>query len=180
MRNRRYPFRIRAELTEIACLSCCKVLPRTTEFFYPNNGNGKLRRRCKECTNIESRKRHARPDANKRHVDRMREKTFGLTADEYKELVDYQDNKCAICGKYETRLNRIGEVRNLSVDHDHKNGDIRGLLCSNCNAGLGHFMDSPDVLSEAIRYLEEHHYAEQILAELRDNSIHRGEAPPTR
>lgn len=126
-RNHRAPRRVPHDATEMACLTCGRVLPRTTEFFYPNNRGGTLRRRCIPCTNLESRERHARPDANKRHCDRMREKSFGLTAEEYRGLVEYQDNRCAICGKNEWRLNRIGAVRNLSVDHDHETNEIRGL-----------------------------------------------------
>lgn len=63
-----------------------------------------------------------------------------------------QDGKCAICRVAEAYAPR----KRLAVDHDHRTGAIRGLLCGNCNAGLGQFKDNPDLLAAAIRYLQEH------------------------
>jgi Recombination endonuclease VII len=57
-----------------------------------------------------------------------------------------QDYKCAICG----------EEKRLVVDHDHATGDIRALLCDDCNKGLGSFKDNPDNLLKAAYYLEKH------------------------
>lgn len=155
-RRSKIPFYITPDETKMMCLICQKFLPRTTEFFYINNRTGTLRRRCKDCTNIESRKRHAKPKANERHCDRMREKAFGLTKKDYKKIVEEQDNRCAICNQHETRKNRIGQTRNLSVDHCHKSGKIRQLLCSNCNAGLGHFKDNPEFILAAYKYILKH------------------------
>jgi dihydroorotase-like cyclic amidohydrolase len=50
---------------------------------------------------------------------------------------------------------RTGKIRALAVDHDHKTGKVRALLCRNCNTGLGNFQDSPELLKTAIQYLEE-------------------------
>jgi hypothetical protein len=65
-------------------------------------------------------------------------------------LREAQDGKCAICGVHEAYAPR----KRLAVDHDHRTGAIRGLLCGNCNVGLGQFKDSPELLAAAIRYLE--------------------------
>jgi uncharacterized protein YlaI len=59
-----------------------------------------------------------------------------------------QKGCCAICGKHQTILNKT-----LNVDHCHKTGKIRGLLCTNCNHGLGKFYDNAEVLKVAINYL---------------------------
>lgn len=67
------------------------------------------------------------------------------TEADYAALHAAQDGKCAICGKRETRF---------AVDHDHYTGAIRGLLCRNCNLGLGSFQDRPDALRRAISYLK--------------------------
>ena len=74
---------------------------------------------------------------------------FGLTPDQYQILLETQQGHCLICSKTKDDIGR-----NLSVDHDHKTGRIRGLLCDNCNVGLGHFFDSPSLLKRAADYLE--------------------------
>ena len=56
---------------------------------------------------------------------------------------------CEICGKTKEE-NR----RRLALDHDHKTGNLRGYLCTNCNLGLGCFSDDVDVMEKAIRYLK--------------------------
>jgi len=61
-------------------------------------------------------------------------KKYGLTLHDYYSLLKKQNMCCAICGKHQKDFNRL-----LSVDHDHKTGEIRGLLCSNCNSGLGFY-----------------------------------------
>jgi hypothetical protein len=73
---------------------------------------------------------------------------FGITQEEYDELLKSQKKVCAIC-----KLDP-GGIR-LSVDHNHKTGQVRGLLCRNCNVGLGLFDDNPDLLHRAVFYLTE-------------------------
>jgi hypothetical protein len=75
------------------------------------------------------------------------EVTYGLTEDEYLSLVKAQNNLCAICGKKD--LNHV-----LCVDHDHETGQVRGLLCKNCNIGLGNFKDDIKIIHSAIAYLQ--------------------------
>ena len=72
----------------------------------------------------------------------------------YESLFEQQSGVCAICGKPETRKTQTGGVSSLAVDHDHKTGAIRGLLCMTCNNALGHFYDSIELLENAIRYLK--------------------------
>jgi hypothetical protein len=71
---------------------------------------------------------------------------FGISIEEYKELVTKQENKCAICGVVQTN-------RKLAVDHCHDSEAIRGLLCTNCNIGLGFFKDNEERLLKAVKYL---------------------------
>ena len=61
----------------------------------------------------------------------------------YSELFEMQGGRCGICRKYMERP---------ILDHDHKTMEIRGLLCSNCNIGLGQFKDSPEILASALNY----------------------------
>ena len=79
---------------------------------------------------------------------------FGLTLQEYEAMERAQGGVCAICGNPETSFGRNGKLRRLSIDHDHVTHDIRGLLCANCNSGLGYFKDNPGALRKAALYLE--------------------------
>lgn len=72
-----------------------------------------------------------------------------LSTYDYAKLLVQQNNACAICGVSATDMKR-----ELSVDHNHETDKIRGLLCDNCNIGLGNFRDSTTLLSVAIEYLE--------------------------
>lgn len=67
---------------------------------------------------------------------------YGITADEYQALLGRQGGVCAICRQPE-KLMRGGRVRRLAVDHDHRTGRIRGLLCHSCNATIGFLRDDP-------------------------------------
>lgn len=62
-----------------------------------------------------------------------------------------QNNCCAICGKHESNFSK-----NLAVDHNHKTGKVRGLLCKNCNIGIGHFKDDISLINNAIEYLNKY------------------------
>ncbi len=69
---------------------------------------------------------------------------YGLSRDEYDQMLLSQNGLCAICGE---------EMKTVNVDHDHRDGRVRGLLCKNCNMGLGHFFDSIALLASAIKFL---------------------------
>lgn len=79
--------------------------------------------------------------------------SFGISLEEYEKMLSEQNGVCAICIKPETHK-RNGKLKALAVDHNHKTGAIRGLLCSDCNTGIGKLKDDPEVLRSAIRYLE--------------------------
>ena len=113
-------------------------------------------RRLKYATDENYRKKHLinvkkyyenNPDI--RLNQRMRR--FGITAQDYKNMIEKQDYKCAICGS------EIGDSlgNRLYVDHNHKTGKVRGLLCSECNFGIGKFKDNISILKKAVKYLEE-------------------------
>jgi len=82
------------------------------------------------------------------------EKEYGLTRARYDELLAKQNGKCAICGADNSGVVRQnGEYRRMCVDHDHKTGKLRGLLCTRCNLVLGYIKDQPDLLPMFIEYL---------------------------
>jgi len=84
-----------------------------------------------------------------------------LTRLEYDTLIKKQKDRCAICGEKETAI-RNGKVRQLSLDHCHKTSKVRGLLCSSCNIALGGFHDDPELLRQAINYLQTNKLTKQI------------------
>ena len=69
-------------------------------------------------------------------------------------MLEAQDNACRICGK-RPDPNRKSSRQFLSVDHDHINGRVRGLVCQACNLGLGGFQDNVEILERAIAYVRE-------------------------
>lgn len=81
--------------------------------------------------------------------DRHLQIKYGMTEEEYAELFKAQGEVCAICKRPQFGKNRF------PVDHCHKTGKVRGLLCNPCNSGMGRFEDDPQRMREAVRYLEE-------------------------
>jgi hypothetical protein len=90
-----------------------------------------------------------------RYKDSQLRKSFGITKDQYDQMLKDQNHVCAICEKTE-RVMHKGRPRDLAVDHCHETGVIRGLLCSDCNSGLGWFSDNITLLHEAATYVEHH------------------------
>lgn len=82
--------------------------------------------------------------ANKRYKAR-----YGITLIQYQSKLTEQNNKCLICNIDEKETKH----KKLVVDHNHKTGEVRGLLCHNCNCALGHFKDSIQILKNALNYL---------------------------
>lgn len=80
---------------------------------------------------------------------------YGLTPEEYAELLKAQDGRCAICRRKPGNTQGV-DRHNLVVDHDHAAGTTRALLCDFCNRGLGIFRDDPDLLMAAAAYLLEY------------------------
>lgn len=70
-----------------------------------------------------------------------------MSYEEFKQMLKKQKGLCAICNKEETK-------RRISVDHNHKTGKVRGLLCQECNIALGLLKDNPKLLKKAINYLK--------------------------
>lgn len=72
---------------------------------------------------------------------------YGITLEQYVDMFANQGGVCAICEE------ECKTKKSLSVDHDHRTGKVRGLLCNRCNRALGMFQDSPDLLLRAARYV---------------------------
>lgn len=108
---------------------------------------GNLPTRCDDCQTVFHR--------NQMRADRRRKglwEGYKLTLAEYQNMHDAQNGVCAICGG--TQTGRGAKNNQLSVDHDHKTGKVRALLCTHCNTAIGHFRENTELLKEAINYLE--------------------------
>jgi len=96
-----------------------------------------------------------REENRKALSDKERQRRFGITPEEYSDLFKSQNGTCAICKQPETAT-RLGKVKALAVDHCHQSGVVRGLLCADCNMGIGKLKEDKNILFSAIQYLERH------------------------
>ena len=81
-------------------------------------------------------------------------KEYGIDLEQAQALLESQGCKCAICAKPLSMLQADKKAADFShVDHCHTTGKVRGILCNNCNHGVGKFMDSPELLRKAATYL---------------------------
>jgi len=90
--------------------------------------------------------------AKRREIVRRSEfkRLYGITKDDFDEMLKGQEYKCKICGLRSSELKRT-----FHLDHCHDTLKIRGILCPSCNTGLGLFRDNIEVLKSAVKYLEE-------------------------
>jgi Recombination endonuclease VII len=94
----------------------------------------------------QSYKERAKENERKRTL-----KIRGIREEDFNEMFKQQNGKCAICGTHQNDLNKF-----LCIDHSHKTNKIRGLLCNNCNRGIGHLKDDINILLKAIDYLKQY------------------------
>lgn len=150
------------------CLRCAVAKPIDCFSLANNNRGGDGRAHaCIECNAQmtenekaalvarEWRKRNlaqARANNKRTHVA----KKYGITIEEYNALVKAQDSVCAICRETSNSSHPKGKVYDLAVDHNHKTGAVRGLLCRACNHALGLFRENPSYLKAALKYLKKH------------------------
>ncbi len=156
--------------------SSCNILKDVSKFYKQKDGLYGVRGDCISCGNRNARQRWHRKkkeDPNflinerkrlylyedtseKRRVKHLR-KTFKMTLRDYEVLKESQKGVCAICKEPETFIDRKSEkVRELCIDHNHSTGQIRELLCTRCNKGIGQFRDSIETLQNCVDYLKKH------------------------
>jgi len=129
------------------CTRCKRAYPATFVYFHRHrNRNDGFDPWCKEC----------KSEYHKRYYI---QKKYNITIKEYKKRLEQQKNRCAICGinfdiLKKIKLNQVPGIGNPRIDHNHKTGKIRGLLCDDCNTALGSFQDNPLILIKAAKYLK--------------------------
>jgi hypothetical protein len=115
-------------------MKVCKLCgtEKPLDDFYYRKDVKKYRNECKECV-----------------IERQRVKKLGVSNLDYEKMFIEQEGQCKIC---ECKLNSSRYTK-FAVDHDHKTGHVRGLLCTNCNTALGLMKDSTYRLQKSIDYL---------------------------
>ena len=132
--------------------SVCKSVKRLSNFYKRTFNNiKKMRPECKNCSynyykNYVKNNRHKIREYDTKY--RLKH-FFGLSIEKYNEIGISHNWQCGICHIKQSDCNK-----KLAVDHNHKTGIIRGLLCSKCNHGLGFFKDNISLLEKAIIYLK--------------------------
>ena len=139
------------------CTLCAKVKDVNDFYMDRRTVTSKRLAVCKTCCNMKSSEyykqnvariqaKHA--EYHKAHSEQTRNRkfksTYGVTLEEYQHLLAIQKGGCATCGSTER----------LSVDHCHKSGKVRGVLCGKCNSALGFARDCTTTLAQLICYLE--------------------------
>ncbi len=140
---------------------CCgRCINRFTGYYKGTLYDEKTgKKKCNKCLKFKTKKCFS---VKNRNIDGLRyscklceakqwlKLEYKLSPEDYQTMFDAQNGVCAICGEIErTKLGK-----KLAVDHCHKTGKIRGLLCFKCNRGLGIFKDSIELFNNAIKYLE--------------------------
>ena len=87
--------------------------------------------------------------------DAIMRRTYGISMKDFDALVEFQNGNCAVCFKPLEVMNR-----RANIDHDHDTGEVRGILCTGCNTGIGHLGDNIEGLKRALYYLENTPYSE--------------------
>jgi hypothetical protein len=133
------------DLKEKECTNCNSI-KKLDEYHFRINKTTQTKYYqsfCKKCQN--------RYDYNNDKNFKLK-KAYGITLDQYNELLSSQNHKCAICYTESNRKYR-GKIKAFAVDHCHTTGTIRGLLCNDCNTGIGLLKDNVIFLESAINYL---------------------------
>lgn len=147
----------------------CKESKSLGEFYKaPGHKKYKLGHysKCKECCRKKGRKSYRSDPEHYKKIQRRylknnpesRKNTIlknqrGLTLSQYNDMFANQNGVCAICRSKETAKHQNRKTKRLSVDHSHKTGKIRGLLCAACNLAVGLVNDNPTVCDNMSYYL---------------------------
>lgn len=134
------------------------------EYYLKFNNTPKRKRYMKKYRKLpgvkqkenEAGKRYYKRNADIEYNGHLK-RTFGITLEDFNNMLTLQNGVCDICKREETKRNpATGKPKRLSVDHCHNSGKVRGLLCFDCNTSLGKFKESIPTLENAIKYLKAH------------------------
>ena len=155
-RREAYASRPDTEKEEKKCRKCGEVKV-ITEFPLDRGTPDKHTNQCRECDRAYHRERYRAVGRStkrdpKREQEYHRERTYGISAEQYKRMLEDANHLCEICGRDPVEVSKRGAC----IDHCHETGKVRGILCGPCNTGIGNLRDDPAVLRKALEYLETH------------------------
>ena len=128
------------------CNKCGENKP-TTEFHRNASSKDGYKSQCKVCAKAGKKVFYSK----EYHRNKDLIWKYGITLEDYNEMLEEQDHCCAICGIHEEHCNK-----KLAVDHNHDTGKVRALLCHHCNTGLGYFKENIKFLNNAIQYVKDY------------------------
>ena len=139
-------------MSEKQCTSCGEVKPLTEYYNRRLKAKDGKNSHCKDCENAQIAVWRAANKDKQALINRKTrlKTTYGLTMEQYDELLEKQNGCCAICGRHHT----IFKVR-LAVDHNHTTNEIRGLCCTYCNHRVVGRHKDPELLRKVANYLEQ-------------------------
>jgi hypothetical protein len=134
----------------------CGIEKDLSEFPTGSGYKDGHRPNCIECRRGYERRsfhehKHKHPYSYEADKNRKLLRTYGIGYEDYLTMLDEQNGVCAICGTSDT-----GRRKSFHVDHCHISGKVRGILCGNCNSGIGHLRDDIRLLHSAIDYLSKY------------------------
>ena len=136
------------------CMVCSKMKP-IEEYYVRDKKTLRRHSECKECTKIRVNKRRYENPMGWREPWLRR--TYNIGQADYDQMLVEQKYCCAICGTSDPKNGRSrSKAKYFDIDHDHKTGKVRGLLCKSCNTAIGQMQESPAILRKAIAYLDDY------------------------
>lgn len=133
------------------CAACRETKP-VTEFYRNARGMPGYRPYCKPCHKAKRQATYTNDEPYRQLLKRE----YGITLEEYNDLLRRQAHRCAACRRPETvRTKKTGAVRRLAVDHDHVTGTVRGLLCNRCNILVWAVEENHGILDVIGRYMDD-------------------------
>lgn len=138
------------------CGKCKETKPLDSFYNLKTSSDGKGYR-CKPCDKEAKRKwLKDKPEHYRNYQRRNNLKTkYGITMEDYYDILEKQGGVCGICGAESNCYDTTHHiVDNFAVDHCHTTGKVRGLLCNQCNRGLGMLGDTSEALEKAYKYLK--------------------------
>lgn len=132
----------------------CKEMKFSNEFYKRKEKKITSGCWCKTCFKKHVRSKYDHEKARNAQLVQ----NYGITSEEYDLMFAKQNGKCACCGALPEIIRTRGEgkIPRFHVDHCHKTGKIRGLLCSGCNKALGYINDNLEQAKALVAFLEKH------------------------